>query len=111
MNFNLTHKILKRYYLESFNEKGMKKNACNKFEPFGYFNGSDMDNDFRYAAYIINGYDNRTFHRNFTDSYINTGTDFNIYPENFSRVFVHSLIIALDRSKNAGNDKGNFRTT
>ncbi len=69
-----------------------------------------MDDDFRYSADIINGYDNRTFNRNFADGDFNTGADFNIYPENFSGLSVYSFIIAVDRSKNVSDDTRNFRT-
>ena len=70
-----------------------------------------MDDDFRYSADIINGYDNRTFNRNFADGDFNTGADFNIYPENFSGLSVYSFIVAVDRSKNVSDDTRNFRPT
>ena len=63
-----------------------------------------MDNDGRNFADFVNCYDSRLVNRNFADSYINTGADFNIYPENFSGLFLYSLIIAVYQSKNVSDD-------
>ena len=63
-----------------------------------------MDNAFCYPADLINCNDYRPVDRHTSDGNFNSGADVNIYPENFSRVPVHSLIIALDKSKNARHD-------
>lgn len=69
-----------------------------------------MDNAFCYIADFINCNDYRLVNRHTSDGNFNSGADPNIYPENLSRILVHSLIIALDQSKNAGNDPRDIRT-
>ena len=63
-----------------------------------------MDNDKRNTAHTVNRNDCRSSHRNITDSNINTRADINIYPENFSRIPVHNIIVALDQPENASDD-------
>ncbi len=69
-----------------------------------------MDNDQRYASDSACGDDNRIVHRNFADSYINSGTDADIHSENFGGLSVHCIVVPMDRSENARNDPRNFRT-
>ena len=63
-----------------------------------------MDNDKRNTSHTSYSNDCRITHRNITDSYINTGADINIYPENFSRIPVHNIIVAVDKPENASDD-------
>lgn len=68
-----------------------------------------MDNDFCYASDSACCDDYRTVHRNFADSYINSGADVDIHPENFGCLPVHCAFVPVDRPANARNDPRNFR--
>lgn len=59
---------------------------------------------------IAYGNDSRSVHRNITDCYIDSGADIDIYPKNFGSICVHSIIVAVDGTKNAGDDARNFRS-
>ena len=90
-------------------KESVRNEYSNNIKPSRYYDGGNMDNDFCYASDFACGYGNRTVHRNFADSDINSGADIDIYPENFGGLPLHSAVIAVDRSANARNDPRNFR--
>ena len=69
-----------------------------------YYDRRNMDNDFRNASDFACCDDNRIVHRNFADGHFNSGTDVNIYPENFGGLPVHRPVIPVDWSENARDD-------
>ena len=69
-----------------------------------------MDDDFCYASDIACGNDNRTFHRNFADSDINSGADIDIHSEDSGGLPLHSVTVPVDRAENARDDPRNLRT-